>query len=385
MRFSESFDEVLRPFCSDRFASHVLQKLISVCAHRGNYVKIDNEDVVEIKHSEAQKYNEIALKLCKYVINNIEEFIWDTYANHVLRTAIECLGGIIDLSSNNNKKKMGPNLEIRRKVENEYKVLLISTCKRLLKLPQLAEFNHDDLTSGFVQSILYSLKDIDSDLNSALISRIITECFTKSDIDNLSNVFNNECSIRLLEVCLAVSDPKVFTNIFETYFENKLGQLSLMKGANFCVQRLFEHCPTKEELEKYFDEISIHFESILKVGHTGILASLAKACCRLHVRQGPFVNSMCKILHCDESNERQIQIVPLVVSLKTYEEYESLKSNVEAKITTNLHGSLIVQAILHFNKPIKAVNSILGMKSQELSELFSDPKGSRVMDAFMES
>ncbi|XP_011504386.1 PREDICTED: nucleolar protein 9 [Ceratosolen solmsi marchali] len=382
VRFAESFNEVLRPFNSDRFASHVLQKLICVCAHRGNITDAeDHADTEKVKHSEALKYNEIALKLCKYSINNVEEFIWDMYANHVLRTAIECLGGLIDLSENNDKKKFCPNLHTRRKVIKEYTDLLIATCQRLYDLPQFPEFNHDNLTSGLVQSTLYSLKGIDSDLNSCIIKKICNDCFTGNDENKLSNIFLNECSMRLLEVCLSVSEPKDYTIIYERFFENHLGELSLMKGANFSVQRLFEHCHTKEIMEKIFDEISEHLKDILLKGHTGIFSSLAKACGRLRAKQGSFINIICKILNC-EQNDRQTHIVSLVSTLKTYEEYQN---EGKTKLPINLHGSLTVQAMLNFNKPIKIVNSLLGISAEELSELFDDPKGSRIMDAFMDS
>ena len=59
VRFTESFSNVLRPFCSDRFASHVLQKLLSVCAHRGNLTESKAEDTVPVKETEIEKYNEI--------------------------------------------------------------------------------------------------------------------------------------------------------------------------------------------------------------------------------------------------------------------------------------------------------------------------------------
>ncbi|XP_014211989.1 nucleolar protein 9 [Copidosoma floridanum] len=389
VRLFDSFKESLRPFCSDRYASHVLEKLLCVCAHRGNLTEVEKKDQ-EVKYAEEQKYNEIALKLCKYTINNIEEFIWDTYANHILRTVFECLGGLIDLSdsgSNNSKKKSGPSLENRRQVLDEYVDLLKTTCKRFMNFPQFQEYNHNDLTSNFIQSVLYTLKDIDSDLNSSLIDKICTVSYNKSEGNNLSNIFFSECSIRLLEACIVVSNPKDFTNIYENFFENHIGRLSVMGSANFCVQRLFEHCHSKELLEKLFDEIVEHFEAILKKGYTGVLASLASACCRLHAKQGPFVNAITKILHCEEPKDRQTLIVPLVVTLKTFDEYDSFKSkdDSKSKVPLNLHGSLILQSILNFNKPIKVVNSLLGMSTEDLLKMFEDPKGSRIMDAFMQS
>ncbi|XP_058789987.1 nucleolar protein 9 [Phymastichus coffea] len=384
VRFAGAFDSALRPICSDRFASHVIEKLIRVCAYRGNLSKTESDKKVEVKDSEVKKYNEIALKFCKYAINNIEEFIWDTYANHILRTAIECLGGLITVQSNN-KKRGSPDLSKRSKVKEEYIELLVETCNRLYQFPQFQEFNHDELTSGLMQSVLYSLKDVDSKLNSLIIKKISTDCFNPSTDNSVSNIFNTECSIRLLEVCLAVSTFQDFDDIYGRYFKNQFGKLVSMISANFCVPKVFDYCHKKECLESMFDEIAEYLEHNLSKGHKGIFASVANACVRLHAKQGPFVNLMMKILHCDEPNERQVLFVPLLSSLQTYENYQSLKNSNESKPKIEIYGSVTVQAMLKFNKPIKIVNSLLSMSTEDLLELFEDPKGSWIMDAFMDS
>ena len=51
----------------------------------------------------------------------------------------------------------------------------------------------------------------------------------------------------------------------------------------------------------------------------------------------------------------------------------------------NLHGTLIAQEILHFNKPMKVVNSILASDSEKLCQILSDPRGCHITDAFMTS
>ena len=134
-RLLDTFKDDLRPMCSDRFSSHVLQKLICVCADRGNVEessdKAKDYNFVKVEKEEKGEYNELALKLCKYVINNMEEFIWDTYANHVLRTVIECLGGLIDKRNDRNKDNLGPNLKSRRKVVPSFISLLVESCKRI--------------------------------------------------------------------------------------------------------------------------------------------------------------------------------------------------------------------------------------------------------------
>lgn len=57
----------------------------------------------------------------------------------------------------------------------------------------------------------------------------------------------------------------------------------------------------------------------------------------------------------------------------------------EQNFQINLHGSIILQQIFQFNKPIKFVQCFLDMKPQDLSIIFSDPKGSYLVDAFMQS
>ncbi|XP_057326567.1 nucleolar protein 9 [Microplitis mediator] len=399
-RFANAFSPSLRLICCDRFGSHVLEKIIHVCADRGNRddcnhtdLKIKKEDIVITTEDQADEYNKIALKLCKFTINNFEEFTHDHYANHVLRTAIECLGGLfykIDDKNNNNKTIINNNTNAvyqpRRKVNEDYIELLKISGNRIVDWPQFREFGKDKLTSGLLQTLLYSTQDIDSKLNSKIIKKIMNDCFTSNTDDSLSNIFDNEDSLRLLETCLMVAQPKKFKKIYTTYFESNLKKLTLVKDTNYCVQKLLNFCATKEEFEKIFDEISEHVLEIINKQFMGVLSSLANACLRLQSKQGPFVNVIMKSLGCDESAERQLQLVPLVCRLITYDQWTAAKKDERYKnIAINLHGSLIIQAILQFNKPIKIVNSLLAMSGDELVDLFGDPKGSRILDVFMDS
>lgn len=390
-RLVTTFNPSLRLLSNDRFASHVLQKIVMVCADRGNKRIVlesnaeQNVDAnIEVKESEVESYNSIVLKLSKYFINNIEEFVYDTYANHLLRTVIECLGGLIDKPESNDKKKV--IFDVRRPVIQEYKDLLSATCNRLYKWPCFLEFGKDELTSGLLQSALYSLKDTFPTMVEEYVKKITNECFKLGEYGQLSNIFNTESSIRLLEACLSVGNPKSFNDIYERYFSGNLKQLSLTQNTNFSVQRLFDHCTVKEKFEQIFEEIHVHFSEILEKGFTGILVSVANACLRLQVKQGAFVTELLRTLHC-EVNEKQHLIVACVASLKTSDQLENLKEKKEddSKSLISLHGSLIIQAILNFNKPIKMVNSLLETDIEQAVRLFEDPKGSRIVDAYMDS
>ena len=89
-----------------------------------------------------------------------------------------------------------------------------------------------------------------------------------------------------------------------------------------------------------------------------------------------------KSLHCYEPSQHQSKFVPLLLRLCPREVAEEGDGG---DLRVHLHGSLILQEILAFNKPIKVVNSLLGMPPKELKTVLSDPRGSHVTDAFMSS
>lgn len=89
-----------------------------------------------------------------------------------------------------------------------------------------------------------------------------------------------------------------------------------------------------------------------------------------------------KALHCTEPRERETSFIPATIHLSPFEKLETLKSH---HYFVNLHGSIIIQLMLDFNKPIKIINSILSMDQKELTKLFCDPKGSHIIDSYMQS
>ena len=73
----------------------------------------------------------------------MEEFVWDTYANHVIRTVTKCLGGISSGTAGNYKKHAKTGLKIATgplvkssKVSSEYTELLKEFVHRLSAWPQ---------------------------------------------------------------------------------------------------------------------------------------------------------------------------------------------------------------------------------------------------------
>ena len=153
----------------------------------------------------------------------------------------------------------------------------------------------------------------------------------------------------------------------------------------------------------YETELDDAVEDILASGNTGVVLSIAQACRRLGAKQShffvvsfqlvrfsqqymnlPIFQALMKSFHCYEPSTRQEKVAPLLVHMLTYEVLEA-KAEDDAPPPVHLHGSLLLQEMLAFNKPIKVANSLLGMKKQKLRMLLSDPRGCHITDAFMAS
>lgn len=78
-----------------------------------------------------ENYLNFINKLCKFIINNLEEFIWDTYANHIVRSCIACLCGQPYLCSKTPQQK-GENIATNK----DHKDLLKKYADSIINIQQ---------------------------------------------------------------------------------------------------------------------------------------------------------------------------------------------------------------------------------------------------------
>lgn len=238
---------------------------------------------------------QFTLKVCKYALNNLEEFVWDSYANHILRSALKCLSGITLLpgekpKTNMFKETIPDNKGIPphqtkityKTTPKEFKELVLEFSSRLSSWPQFKDLPYQNITSGLLQVLLYAVKNVDKNVTKDLLKKLLNESFAPEDwtspdtaeekkdekiimdcdqdvkdevcavtqygTSNLPPVFEKESAVRLLEAALFVAKKKMYTQIYAKCFINRLAQLSMMPMLNFTVQRLFDHCIVKEEV-----------------------------------------------------------------------------------------------------------------------------------------
>ncbi|XP_034826444.2 nucleolar protein 9 [Maniola hyperantus] len=457
-RYIEALSPELRRLCSDNFTSHIIETLLRVsCERATEYLQIldqlDDEGPKKKRKKTKSKYtdehitscHEFTLKICKYVLNNLEDFVWDRYANHILRSALKCLSGIVLLPGEKAKPNMfkqtkedNPSIpphstEMKYKVvPDEYKEIVKEFANRLVAWPQFKDLPYKNITSALLQVLLYAVKNADKNLTKTLIKKLLNESFApedwvpagdekdKIDIDfeelkeekkvktapedwvsegndekkikshikelkeeekvetsgSLPPVFENESAVRLLEAALFVSKKKTYTQIYARCFIHRLGRLSCMQMLNFTVQRLLDNCRIKEEFEPMFDELATKYDAILACGNTGVLVAIAKACLRIKTKQMQFLQNLEKALNCSEPDYQK----HLAVQCLKMAPLRTNDTNKEYFI--HVHGSVVLQTMLDFQRPAKVVSCLLELAPEELVYIMCDSKGSHVADAF---
>ncbi|XP_066249422.1 nucleolar protein 9 [Euwallacea similis] len=379
-RFIEKFSSNLRPLIYDRFASFVLQQLVVISSKKSLSLNLPEDKRTYHKN--------FALKVSKFLLNNLEDYTWDNIGNRVIRICLCCLTQIPLENKQNATAVLGPDSAQKDKLPEEFIEVVTEFGQRLLLWPQFNEMCFSELTSGLFQVLLKALKKTDSKLLKQYLEKLLTGTFvtSKSDLeeDLLPQGFLSVSLVILLETALQVAGKKMFNLYLEKLFLGRMVKLACLKSTTFAVQKALAQCANKEQFDPLFDELSDHFGEIIEKGHPAVILTIGQTCKRLSSKQGLFIQNMLKTLNCHEPEERLKHFVICMSRLTPLNENSTSNQNL-AKERLNLQGTLMLQLMLEFNKPIKVVNSLLAMEVQDLRDLFSNSMGSHIVDSYVKS
>ncbi|CAG9801347.1 unnamed protein product [Chironomus riparius] len=343
---------------------------------------------LDVKPEHIKYCNDLVMRLSKFVLNNIEDLL-KSQGTHFVRTCLLSLAGIINIKSHDRNAPNQINLvtEYQKTINPEWIEIACDFATRIIQWPQFADLAFDEKSSTFLQILCQVLHNIgQQDTLKKLIKSIMKKCFMDEDNDQeeasdeknfeILKPFTNRSAQFLLESVIQYCDEKQFLKIYNTYFKDYIVQMS-DSSFNFTVQRLIDAVKNKEIYEEIFNQLTPQFANLLQNGKTGVVLAICKACDRLSFKQGQFIQSLLRCLECEKSPNFTIQCITNLMPLKVIEE--------KTEVDVHLHGSLILQHILKFNKPIKIIQNLLDMKPQHLSDIFCHPKGSRIADSFLES
>ncbi|XP_017469071.1 PREDICTED: uncharacterized protein LOC108361051 [Rhagoletis zephyria] len=456
-RFFSVFAENFRPICSDRFASHVLQKMVEIAFLRAlgkdklknpadgdddangiSYTPVAKRAKTEVTAINEELYNleadfnsehrlrcsQFVERVSKFLLNNLEDFVWDSCANHIMRTSILSLAGVhvAKVAFEKGGADMAKNRKLYT-VPDEWVDVLKEFPQRLEMWPQFPDFPYQEHSSALIGVICIALRATDKQLLKHFGKKILMNAFLKveqseeekkkkieilDDEDEksaennsdtiaeeeanekreepinkiqLPKVFEYQSAVILLETLLTVAGPKLFTQLYAMLFTGRLALLAKEPLTNFAVQKLLQNIKEKDDFENVFSELVNDVEELLKIGHTGVVEALTAACLRVGAKQAQCIVSLQTALHTPASDKVKVKcFFHCMIKLKPYEVAQADNSGF-----VHLHGSLIVQHILRFNKPIFLVNCILETPPEQLVSIFNTPNGSHIVDAFLQS
>lgn len=246
-RYMQLLGEDLRPLSSDRFATHVLEAMVKISCERSLTAKDDESKSL---------YKNFTIKVSKFLLNNLEDFVWDTYGNHVMRTVIRSLANLPSEEQNNqknNKKVATVTVKEELELDDEYKEIVNDYAERLITWPQFKDLAYSEISSGFLQVILKALAQMNDSLLKKYLKKLIDESFfpdNKEDTqeEKLSDVFLSNPCMMLLETALQVAKSKMYTQIYAKGFSGKLHKLAVLRTTNFAVQKLLTYVAEKIEV-----------------------------------------------------------------------------------------------------------------------------------------
>lgn len=238
VRFMNAVSSDIRRLCSDRFASHVIEALLAQTCSRSLLEQAEGEGL-------KTAYFEFTLKVSRFLLNNLEDYLWDTYGNHIGRSVLT------NLSQLDREDTVSTET-----IPDEYKEVVKDYAERLIVWPQFKEMPTAELTSGFLQVLLRALKRLYPKLLKKYLKKLLEESFldgeTKDDTNKLPIVFMCKPAMMLLEAAIQVARSKMFTQIYAKCFVGKLVKLAKMRSTNFTVQKLLNHCEEKVEVLGFF-------------------------------------------------------------------------------------------------------------------------------------
>ncbi|KAK8743793.1 hypothetical protein OTU49_001271 [Cherax quadricarinatus] len=404
------FAEDLRPICTDSYASHVLQTLLTLSlkyAQKGavqkHFEETDGgeikENIVAVTDEQQEEFSKFMHKVGRFVYNNLEDFVCHTYASHVVRSVLEVCSGVEIQDAVKSSHRSQTNHALLKDegnfltVPSVLKQLVQDIAIRFTKLPNLSEIICSDSGSAVLQSLLLVLNDVEETLCETLVAHILQHGFNgvsafyedKFEVGtqvNIPPLFQDNPATRLLEVVVLCSTSNQQIEIFQKYFKGHMATLVQHHSANFAVQKILSAWKEKDTFSDVFDEVCESLLGAAGTNYMGVIHAFTKACCRHTRYQWTCVKTLMQILGCWEPETLQKQFAPLLLRMLTYEDYQARQSEHNLP-PVSLHGALILQELLNFRKPIKVAKSLLEMSVGDLKGMACNPRGSHVVDAIV--
>ncbi|KLO15785.1 ARM repeat-containing protein [Schizopora paradoxa] len=425
-----------------RFGSHVVQTLISSARPTvGRETKgifppsIDGDN----ESGSLPTMTNLILSICNELIQDLPSLIIDPFASHVLRALFVLICPYLrdeDASkpsilrskkSAKHRAKQGPLKSVftettdsspgdagnsQTSVPKEFTDMsesFIRTVKDSMTANEVRALAADNVGCPVLVLLLEieaaqgSANDSDSlmdRVSHGLISATLSgENESSESSDYVTTLLREPVASHLLERIVSLCPQAAFPSLWKLYFQGKLNKIAVHPVANFPLARAIERLD-EAQLQDALTEMEGTWSKLLKSSRLGVL----RACIERAASLGRSGDSICQVVRDVFSiqQKEKSQLIPCVLYLKTWEEYQSSSrpSNADtpAEGRSNYHknedvleptvqGSTLLQSLLRLPEPHNSlvIDSITSTPVTELINLSRNAISSRVLDELLDS
>ncbi|XP_056685054.1 pumilio homolog 23 isoform X2 [Spinacia oleracea] len=346
--------------------------------------------------------------ICQEIVRKPVVVMCNCHGSHVIRSLL-CLCKGVPLDSEFHSAKPSTalsrrlNLSSDKELKNETPIvhqgfpdLLKFLVSEMLKCnaTDIAALQVDQFSSLVLQTALKLLAGQEQDLLH--IIPVIMGCnvenadqssfIEKTEVQNIRDLVKENAFSHLMEVILEVAPDTLYDEIFMKIFKDLLYDISSHPAANFAVQALISYARSQDQVGAISEELGPKMKDLLKMGRSGVVASLIAASQKLHANEHKCSKELAAAVMA--ANEAPICIVPRLLLLDNYL-FSKDKANWSWTSGCRVHlmGSLILQSLFKYPSEYiqPYITSITSMESSHVLEALKDSAGARVIEAFLAS
>ncbi|KAF9142034.1 Nucleolar protein 9 [Mortierella sp. GBA39] len=417
--FFDKFNGNFLKVFTHRFASHVCQTLITLCADsverevRSNELKARDETTQE--EGVLLSAEEMILNMCRQTQEEFTALISDPFASHIIRVLLYVLAGrtVADdgtgkgtvrskksakYNESNNSKTNAGAFRPTRLVPPSFKEMLrtiTSTMMNGLSDSIVRSLAVHQVANPVLQLLLeVSAKD-DEASKDGLVDKLLMDITHEEEPGTknhdrdayVETLLRDQVGSHLLEKIMQVASPALFQKFYTSYFRGRLVKLSFHPIANYVIQQFFVHAKTPVQLAMMVEEVVPEFEQFLQYGRPGVIRAVVEACKNVGACHKEVISALCAAFQTHTTIERK-EFMHVVLNMETYDALMERRAQQEStKPKFHPQGAVILQLLLQFPEEHSkiVVDSYFAQKEELMYAWTMDPVGSHVIEAFLTS
>lgn len=224
---------------------------------------------------------------------------------------------------------------------------------------------------------------------NSVLRKLLPDDLSASDSEGVSfinGLMYDPIGSRLLETIVTFAPGKIFKQIYKICFKERMGNLARNETAGFVITKVLERL-SAEDLRDAFTSILPQVPGLVERSRTGIIKTVLERCSARNVDTKELA-AILKTCYGEDPAGRIHKMVNFEPSKPGggKKPKPETKSEVTARYTHQLHGSLLAQAMLNVPGPLAELiqDSLLAQQLDDLQHMATETIPSHIIQVALE-